>query len=291
MSLIQTVDLQCATAPEQFCHSLKHTGFAVLKNHPIDWALVERVYQDWEAFFASDAKWDDTFKAEDQSGYFPFNSENAKGSEYKDLKEFYHLYLNRKHPKYPQGMGPASRRLFIESSKLASTLLRWAEAGLPRSIAELLYSPLSDMITDSSNTLMRVIHYPPLTGNEPEGSVRAAAHEDINILTLLPAATAMGLQARDKQGNWHTIEADPGQLVVNVGDMLQEATFDYYQSTTHRVVNPTGEAAKTSRFSIPLFLHARPEIWLSARYTAQDYLDERLREIGLLGEHETALAV
>jgi isopenicillin N synthase-like dioxygenase len=138
------------------------------------------------------------------------------------------------------------------------------------------------MVTNSDKNLFRIIHYPPLTGSEQPGAIRAAAHEDINIITLLPASTAMGLQVKDNAGGWHDVPGNWGDIVINVGDMLQMASQNFYRSTTHRVVNPEGEAAKQPRYSMPLFLHPKPEVVLSETHTAQSYLDERLREIGLL---------
>jgi isopenicillin N synthase-like dioxygenase len=137
------------------------------------------------------------------------------------------------------------------------------------------------MIKNSHNTLLRLLYYPPLTGNEPQGAIRAAEHEDINMLTLLPSATAAGLQVKDVKGGWHDVPCDPGTIVVNVGDMLQRCSQHYYPSTTHRVINPEGEFARQPRLSMPLFLHARPEVKISPTQTAQEYLDERLRELGL----------
>jgi isopenicillin N synthase-like dioxygenase len=137
------------------------------------------------------------------------------------------------------------------------------------------------MVDGSAQTLLRVLHYPPLGGDEEEGAVRAAAHEDINLITLLVAATAPGLQLRDARGDWHDVPADPGTIVVNAGDMLQMATDGHYRSTSHRVVNPPAREASRSRLSMPLFLHPRKEVRLSDRHTAGSYLEERLREIGL----------
>jgi len=113
------------------------------------------------------------------------------------------------------------------------------------------------------------------------GAVRAAAHEDINLLTVLPTANERGLQLLTRTGAWIDVPADPGALVVNVGDMLQECSHGYYRSTTHRVVNPTGDSARHSRLSLPLFLQPRPEVILSERHTAASYMDERLRELGV----------
>ena len=122
------------------------------------------------------------------------------------------------------------------------------------------------------------MHYPPLSGNEEANAERAAAHEDINVMTILPVAEQPGLQVRDKQGNWVDVASVRGELVVNSGDMLKEMTAGFYPSTTHRVVNPVdhGTFANVSRISIPFFLAPRPEVVLSDRYTAASYLEERL---------------
>jgi isopenicillin N synthase-like dioxygenase len=141
--------------------------------------------------------------------------------------------------------------------------------------------PLASMIRESPATLLRILRYPPLTGDEDPGAVRAAAHEDINLLTVLPASNERGLQLLTKAGQWIDVPADRGALIVNVGDMLQEASRGHYRSTTHRVVNPTGEGARRSRLSLPLFLQPRPEVVLSERHTAASYMDERLRELGV----------
>ena len=141
--------------------------------------------------------------------------------------------------------------------------------------------PLPDMVTDSKTNLLRIIHYPPLDGKEEDGAVRGSAHEDINLITLLVAGTQPGLQVQDTNGNWHDISCDPGCLAINAGDMLQEASHGYFPSTTHQVINPDNQIDNKSRFSMPLFLHPRDEVVLSKKYTAKEYLDERLREIGL----------
>jgi len=166
-------------------------------------------------------------------------------------------------------------------TSLASTLLHWIEQNTPTDVRSLFSCPLSSMIQDSPETLFRAIHYPPLTGSEEQGAVRAAAHEDINLITLLPAATNPGLQVLDLSGYWHDVPCDPGTIVVNSGDMLKEASGGYYPSTTHRVINPEGEKKGESRLSMPLFLHPRSEVRLSKRYTASQYLNQRLEELGL----------
>jgi len=129
--------------------------------------------------------------------------------------------------------------------------------------------------------LLRILHYPPLTASVADGAVRAAEHEDINLITLLPAATAPGLEVKDVHGNWHAVPCDPGAVVVNAADMLQACTEHYYISTTHRVVNPEDENKHRSRYSMPLFLHAHPDVRLTGQLTAGQYLTQRLHEIGL----------
>jgi len=275
---VKTVDYTSADAAQEFTRSLRETGFAVIRNHPIPLTLIHESFAEWQRFFASEGKHAYTFDPAKQAGFFPFRSENAKDSTKKDLKEFYHFY--------PWGELPAmandkTAQLYNALLSLAGELLGWIERNTPAEIRAKFSEPLSSMIVDSSNTLLRAIHYPPLSGVEEEGAVRAAAHEDINLITLLPAATAAGLQAQDRSGQWHDVSCDPGTIAINAGDMLQEASGGYYPSTTHRVMNPVGEEARKPRLSSPLFLHPRPDVRLSERYLAQEYLDQRLREIGL----------
>ena len=124
-----------------------------------------------------------------------------------------------------------------------------------------------------------MLHYPPLSGEEEPGALRAAPHGDINLLTLLPAATEPGLQVLGKDQQWHDVPCDFNYLIVNIGDMLEEASGHYYPSTVHRVLNPRGEARQRSRISLPLFLHPRREVVLSERHTVGSYFDERIREL------------
>jgi isopenicillin N synthase-like dioxygenase len=266
------------TAARDFTTSLRETGFAVLANHPIPQTLVHDSFAEWERFFASEEKHRYTFTPGKQAGYFPFRTENAKNVKQKDLKEFYHYY--------PWGELPAAARehtprLYRAMSQLGDELLNWIEANTPDEVRRRFSLPLTEMVRDSDETLLRAIHYPPIQSMEEEGAVRAAAHEDINIITLLPAATAPGLQVRDLSGKWHDVSCDPGTIAINSGDMLREASDGYYPSTTHQVINPSGAEARLPRFSMPLFVHARKEVRLSERHTAGSYLDERLKEIGL----------
>lgn len=275
---VRSVSYRSVDAPKQFTDSLRETGFGVLTDHPIPFTLVTDVFNDWKEFFNSDAKHQYAFDPELQAGYFPFRTENAKGAAAKDLKEFFHLYPWNALPK---GMPGSTRELFHRMSELAGELLGWVEDHSPGHIQRNYSMPLRSMIEESREVLLRPIHYPPLTGGEEEGAIRAAAHEDINLITLLPAATAPGLQVKGTSGEWFDVPCDPGSIVVNIGDMLQEASQRWFPSTTHRVVNPRGAEAKLPRYSMPLFLHPRKDVRLSEQHTAGSYLEERLREIGL----------
>ena len=139
--------------------------------------------------------------------------------------------------------------------------------------------PLDHMIDRSEQNLLRVIHYPPITGSEDSKALRAEAHEDINLITLLVAGSQPGLQVLKKDGSWMDVPTSPEYIVVNIGDMLQECSNGYYPSTTHRVIKP--QDTSVSRYSMPFFVHARDEVILSDKHTAKSYLEERLKEIGL----------
>ncbi len=276
---VKVVDYRAADAAEQFTRSLHETGFGVLSHHPIQQSLVEKIYADWLAFFNGDEKSRYAFSAATQDGWFSTAiSETAKGATQKDIKEYFHIYP---WGRIPPELKADAMSYYEQANALAAELLSWVEKYTPPEIAKHYREPLSNMIKDSKQTLLRVLRYPPLTGDEPAGSIRAAAHGDINLLTILPAANEPGLQVQGKDGSWHDVPCDFGTLTINIGDMLQEASEGYYPSTQHRVVNPTGEGARKSRVSLPLFLHPRPEVVLSDRYTADAYLQERLRELGV----------
>lgn len=275
--LITPVDFTSPTAAKDFAASLHNTGFGVLTNHPLSQQLLNSVYEEWYGFFQNEAKHQYAYDPQKYDGYFsPAVSETAKGNTKRDLKEFYHVYP---WGRYPAEVSDAARRYYEDGAALAATLLGWVEEYTPAEVKAKYSMPLSQMIKGSEQTLLRVLHYPPLSGDEEPGAVRAAAHGDINLLTILPAATAAGLQVVGKDGAWHDVPCDFGMLIVNIGDMLQEASDGYYPSTIHRVLNPTGTEAKKSRVSLPLFLHPRPDVVLSERHTAGSYLTERLQEL------------
>lgn len=276
---VSVVDYRAPDAPAAFADSLHRTGFGVLKHHPIPQDLVEAIYAEWLEFFNGTDKHDYAFDPAKQDGYFSTEiSETAKGATVKDIKEYFHIYP---WGRVPERLRANAERYYRLASELAAELLGWIETNAPAEVKARFTEPLPKMIEGTPNTLLRVLRYPPLTGLEPPGALRAAAHEDINLITVLPAANEPGLQVKGTDGIWHDVPCDFGTLVINIGDMLQEASGGYYPSTSHRVVNPTGEEAAKSRVSLPLFLHPRDEVVLSARYTARSYLDERLRELGV----------
>ncbi|HUP57341.1 MAG TPA: 2OG-Fe(II) oxygenase family protein [Bdellovibrionota bacterium] len=277
---VKTVRYGAPGAAREFKQSLLETGFAVLTDHPIPAQLIRDTFSEWERWFAAEEKHSHVYEAKSQAGYFPFRSENAKDYRVKDLKEFYHHYPARK--PLPNGVTRYTPDLYSRLVSLGSELLQWIEDETPEEVRSRFPLHLTEMIEGSDENLLRILHYPPLSGDEEEGAVRAAAHEDINLITLLPAATAPGLEVKDTQGRWHAVACDPGMIVINSGDMLKETSRGYYPSTTHRVVNPTGPEARKARYSMPLFVHPRPDAALTESRTAGDFLHERLREIGLL---------
>ncbi len=280
MVKLEPIDYRAPDGAERFVESLRVTGFGVLRNHPIQEGLVNTIYDEWQTFFHSAEKDAFHFSRETQDGFFPCSvSEVAKGHSVKDIKEYFHYY--------PWGQCPASLKqniaTYYESTMaFAAELLAWVEKYSPAEVAAGYSEPLSGMVQGegSDQTLLRVLHYPPLTGDEEPSAIRAAAHEDINLITILPAANEPGLQVLTKENEWMDVPCEFETLVINTGDMLQEASGGYFPSTTHRVVNPEGADQSRSRISLPLFLHPRPEVILSERYTARAYLVERLQELG-----------
>jgi len=273
-----TTDYNDSSFNKKFVKSLHHTGFAVIKNHPISSTLINKVYSDWDLFFKSNEKHGYIFDYEKQDGYFPFRSENAYNKEEKDLKEFFHIYPSW--GRYPDFMSKESLILFKELSNLGNELLSSIEKFSPNEIKKKYSQPLNKMALNSPQNLMRVIHYPPIRTSDDPNAIRAGAHTDINLITVLVSGSQPGLQVKNKEGKWVNIESKKGEIVINNGDMLQEASSGYFPSTIHRVINPK-KINNSSRYSIPLFLHPRPEVILSERYTADSYLLERLKEIGL----------
>lgn len=274
---IETVDYKSENAGQKFTNSLHETGFAILNNHPLDINLIETVYSEWESFFNSKEKLDYTFNPKTQDGYFPFMSENAKGYSEKDLKEFFHFY---EWGSFPSNISKKTIMLYHQLMAIGRELLVWIDVNSPTEVKSNFSIPLSNMILESTMNLMRIIHYPPVP-SKIGNSIRAAAHGDINLITVLAAGSQPGLQVLNMENKWVDVECNPGWLVINIGDMLQECSQGYYPSTIHRVINPKLDNENKSRFSLPLFIHPRNNVILSKNYSAKSFLDERLHEIGL----------
>ena len=260
-----------------FMASLHEYGFAAVVDHPLDDDRVARIYGEWLAFFATGGATEFRMDPVKQDGFFSLeDAEHAKGFVERDFKEYFQFY--------PWGRCPESLQAdlashFAAAVELGAELLTCIARSLPEAVTAELTEPLRDMIQGSEQSMLRVLHYPPVpTGRSV---LRAAPHEDINLLTLLPAADGPGLELQLRSGEWISVPHSPGQLIVNIGDMLQEATGGYLPSTSHRVATPDTEQPAVSRMSLPLFLHPRPDVVLSSRYTARQYLMQRLDELGV----------
>lgn len=283
-------------------------GFVAIKNHGLSDQLRENLYAEIKDFFysADDLKQKyDISGIAGQRGYIGKGKETAKGFKVADLKEFYHVgqeFVDDGDPiwdEYPTNVFPDE---FPEFKNLTLEIFRTFErAGKTLLKAIALYLNLPENYFEDKvkhgNSILRAIHYFPITNPEllPEGAVRAAAHGDINLITLLMGASAEGLEVLRRDGKWIAITALPDQIVVNVGDMLDRLTNHKLKSTIHRVINPPVEKLGTSRFSIPFFMHPRSEMDLKCLescvdnenprmyvdMTAGEFLNERLIELGL----------
>ena len=279
-------------------------GFVAIKNHGLSDLLCKDLYSQVQSFFELTVEQKKKYEIKGsggQRGYVSFGKEHAKNRNEGDLKEFWHfgqtvLDNDPIKSQYPQNVKVTELENFNKVGEQVYQKLELAGKEMLRAIA--LYLNLDENYFDAKihngNSILRPIHYPPIT-SEPKNAVRAAEHEDINLITLLMGASADGLQVMTKNGDWISVTALPDQIVVNVGDMLQRLTNNKLKSTTHRVVNPPKEKWGTSRFSIPYFLHPRAEISLDCldscisednpkhyeEITAGAYLDQRIKELGL----------
>ena len=278
---MNVIDFKANSASEEFARSLHETGFAVIKNFPVELSLIDQCYDAWGGFFekSEEDKAEFEFSKVSHDGFVSTKlSETAKGKKVKDLKEFYHYYMSGR---CPEDIRPVTDKLFHQMLSLATTLLSWVQMHCPQEIQDTFSMPLSEMIKGSPRNLLRLINYPPLDGSEEADAIRAAAHGDINLLTVLPAASEPGLQLLSKDNEWVDVPFSKDYIVVNIGDMLQECTNGYYKSTLHRVVNPEGADMTKARMSMPLFLHPCDDVRLSSRYLAEEYRQQRFRELGL----------
>lgn len=286
--------------------SFRTFGFAMVRDHGIDQALIDHAWELNKAFFALPVETKMKYFLAGQGGargYTPFRTEVAKGATEKDLKEFWHVGRDLPEgsplaasmpsnvwPEEIEGFQDTFTALYAAFDKVGADLLSAIASDLG------LEPRWFDPAIEDGNSVLRLLHYPPV-GEGAGGAIRAGAHEDINLITLLLGAEEAGLELLGKNGQWLSVAPPEDAMVVNIGDMLQRLTNHVLPSTTHRVRNPSGERASHSRYSMPFFLHLRSDFrfvtlpqCVSAgnpdRYTdvitADDYLQERLREIGLI---------
>lgn len=280
---------------------LKDYGFIILKDHLIDQNKVDKAYLLLKEFYSlpNDVKMNYRKNNGGQRGYTPFKQEHAKNSNFGDLKEFWHvgreLAENSKYKSiYPENVWPSEisefknvmMDLYSAMDQTSVVLLEAIGRGL-----DLPANYFAEMVHDG-NSILRAIHYPPTANQDIKNAVRAAAHEDINLITLLVGATDSGLELLDRDGSWLSVNSNPGEIVVDTGDMMSRLTNDVLPATTHRVVNPID--CSSTRYSMPFFVHPHSDAILSclasckgsgAKYediSAGDFLIERLRAIGLL---------
>ena len=296
---ISGIDEERKAFSDDLGHSFNQTGFAIIKNHGLKKELTDELYKVIKAFFDLEDEKKIKYYFPDlygQRGYVVKGQEHAKGSKKGDLKEFFHI--GNPSISNPQNIWPhevesfneIGSEVFITLENIGLTLLRAISMYLNLDI-----NYFEDKVK-GGESILRSIHYFPLDPLDvSDGAVRAAAHGDINLITLLMGASADGLEILTKQNKWIPISSKDDELVINVGDMLERLTNKRLLSTVHRVVNPSIDKLGTSRYSIPFFMHPRPEMDLSCLesccsqnnpkqfedITAGRFLEERLRDIGL----------
>lgn len=285
-------------------------GFVAVKNHGISDTLIDSLYAKIKGFFALPEEVKLKYNIEGiggQRGYTPFGKEHAKGQSAGDLKEFWHFgqFVEDGDPiknEYPDNVDVKEVEDFLTTGRKAYETFENTGRHLLRAIA--IHLGLEENYFNphihNGNSILRPIHYPPILGDIEPGAVRAGAHEDINLITLLVGASADGLEVLNRNNEWVAVTEIQDHIVVNVGDMLQRLTNNRLKSTTHRVVNPPKELLGTSRYSVPFFLHPRSDMPLNCLpsciseenpkayddITAGEYLNERLREIGLIKDEK-----
>ena len=284
--------------------SFRRYGFAVLSDYDLDQTRIDSAIDAAKRFFAlpEDVKRQYAVGKGGQRGYIPFGIETAKGADHFDLKEFWHMGRDlppghRYRAQMPDNVWPAEVAEFHETVAWLYNALDGMGAKVLQAIAHYLGLPRHefDDAVESGNSILRLLHYPPIPENAT--GVRAGAHSDINAITLLLGAEEGGLQVKDRDGQWLPINPPPGCLVINIGDMLERACNNLLPSTIHQVVNPPPERRAYPRYSTPFFLHFAPDYLVRTlpgcataenpdRYpepiTADDFLTQRLKEIKLL---------
>ena len=285
-------------------HAYENIGFVALKGHFLDETLVEELYKEIKNFFELPVDVKRKYEVPGiggQRGYVSFGKESAKGRKEGDLKEFWHFgqYVENNTElelEYPKNVLVDELPGFNEVGRTTYRMLEKTAKYVLRSLAIHLglEETYFDQYIHNGNSILRPIHYPPIQ-SEPENAVRAAAHGDINLITLLMGAQGKGLQVQNHHGKWIDAVAEPDEIMINVGDMLSRHSNNKLKSTIHRVTNPSKELWGTSRYSIPFFLHPISDMKLDVLdaciddespkgfddITAGEFLNERLRELGL----------
>lgn len=261
---VKVANLRSPEFSQDLIKSVTNTGFVVVTHHGIDFGLIKEAQYAWREFFTDDQAYKNSFinPHNDNMGYRGMRSEQAVGAAKPDLKEFFHWKPSYEIPR-------------IAKNPTTKMFHQLEDVGLQ--ILSVLGTGYKESCENSENTLFRTLYYPAMDFSSDPTAVRAAAHEDINHITLLVAASAPGLQVKDNQGNWHDVPHEDNSIVVNIADMLQLASGGLYKSTTHRVVNP--ENTNTDRISMPLFIHPKGETLLAQGITAKQFLDQRLEQI------------
>jgi isopenicillin N synthase-like dioxygenase len=306
-SYINGTEEQRKTFSNELGRAFNDSGFVTITNHGVNQELIEQLYENIKAAFALSPEQKKQYEKPElagQRGYTSPGKETAKGAKTADLKEFWQIgqEVSDGDPikeNYPDNVVLKEVPTFNAVTREIYKKLEENGKHLLRAIATYLELPIDyfDKHVHNGNSILRGIHYFPIENPESiaDDAVRAGAHEDINLITLLIGASADGLEVLTRSNDWLPIKAHHSDIVVNVGDMLQRLTNNKLKSTTHRVVNPPRELMKTSRFSVPFFLHPRSDMDLTSLdscvddahpkaysdMTAGEYLDERLREIGL----------
>lgn len=289
---------------DEIGHAYENIGFVALKGHFLDDNLVDNLYKEIRKFFELPTETKRKYEIPGiggQRGYVSFGKESAKGKKEGDLKEFWHFgqYVENDpalEAEYPDNVDVEELPEFNEVGKETYKMLEKTAKYVLRSLAIHLglEEDYFDEYIKNGNSILRPIHYPPIL-EEPDNAVRAAAHGDINLITLLMGAQGKGLQVQNHKGDWIDAMAEPDELMINVGDMLSRHSNNKLKSTIHRVTNPPRELWGTSRFSIPFFMHPISSMKLDVLegcidennpkqfddITAGEFLDERLQELGL----------
>lgn len=266
---VKVVNFRSQSVESDLLDSVQSTGFVVLTHHGIDKGLIRDAQSRWREFFLSSQQVKDDWvnHSNPNFGYKGMKTEKAVGAKVPDLKEFFHWQPGQV---CPAMTSRETETLYAQLEDIALQVLGILEQRSER-------KDYRESCVGSDNTILRSLYYPALDFSQEPEAVRAAAHEDINHITLLVAASAAGLEVKDAQGNWHAVPHEENSIVVNIGDMLQLASGGLYRSTTHRVVNP--DSSRSDRISMPLFVHPKSNTLLAPGRTAQEYLNERLAQI------------